>query len=45
MAPIDKAQALHQMGSLASLGDVEIASKAIGFHTRAIEVADSVANE
>lgn len=41
---IDKAQALHQMGSLASLGDVEIASTAIGFHTRAIEVADALAN-
>lgn len=40
---IDKAQALHQMGCLASLGDVEIASKAIGFHTRAIEVADPLA--
>jgi tetratricopeptide (TPR) repeat protein len=43
IAPIDKAQALHQMGYLASLGDMEIASKAIGFHTRAIEVADSLA--
>ena len=42
-APIDKAQALYQIGCLASLGDVEIASKAIGFQTRAIEIADSVA--
>jgi tetratricopeptide (TPR) repeat protein len=41
--PVVKAQALHQMGCLASLGDVEIASRAIGFHTRAIEAADSVA--
>ena len=30
---------------LASLGDVEIASKAIGFHTRAIEIADTLADE
>jgi tetratricopeptide (TPR) repeat protein len=43
IAPVDKAQALHQMGCLASLGDVEIASKAIGFHTRAIEIADTLA--
>jgi tetratricopeptide (TPR) repeat protein len=43
IAPIDKAQALFQIGCLASLGDVEIASKAIGFQTRAIEIADSVA--
>ncbi len=43
IAPIDKAQALHQMGNLASLGDMEIASKAIGFQTRAIEIADEVA--
>jgi tetratricopeptide (TPR) repeat protein len=41
--PLDKAQALHQMGCLASLGDMEIASKAISFHTRAIEIADSLA--
>lgn len=43
LAPIDKAQGLHQMGCLASLGDAEIASKAIGFHTRAIEAADPLA--
>jgi tetratricopeptide (TPR) repeat protein len=43
LEPVDKAQALHQMGCLASLGDMEIASKAIGFHTRAIEVADPLA--
>jgi tetratricopeptide (TPR) repeat protein len=30
------------MGTLASLGDVEIASKGIGFHTRAIELADKL---
>jgi tetratricopeptide (TPR) repeat protein len=43
IAPIDKAQSLYQIGCLASLGDAEIASKAIGFQTRAIEIADSVA--
>ncbi|MEX2307568.1 MAG: hypothetical protein WD738_08255 [Pirellulales bacterium] len=42
IAPIDKAQAFYQMGRLASLGDVEIASKAISFQTRAIEIADRV---
>jgi tetratricopeptide (TPR) repeat protein len=44
LQPIDKAQALHQMGRLASLGDVEIASKAISFHTRSIEMADTLAS-
>jgi tetratricopeptide (TPR) repeat protein len=43
VAPVDRAHALHQMGQLASLGDVEIASKAISFHTRSIEVADTLA--
>lgn len=43
IAPIVEAQALHQMGCLASLGDGEIASKSIGFHTRAIEAADPIA--
>jgi hypothetical protein len=42
VSEIDRAQALYQMGSLASLGDVEIASKAIGFQTRAIEIADKL---
>jgi len=41
--PIDKAQGLYQMARLAALGDAEIASKAISFHTRAIEVADKLA--
>ncbi|HJQ80916.1 MAG TPA: hypothetical protein VJ828_13210 [Lacipirellulaceae bacterium] len=36
------AQALFEMARLASLGDAEIASKAIPFHTRAIEIADRV---
>jgi tetratricopeptide (TPR) repeat protein len=38
-----KAQALALMGRLASLGDAEIAEKAIGFHTTAIAVADKLA--
>lgn len=38
-----RAQALHAMGRLASLGDEAIASKAIGFHTAAIEAADRLA--
>jgi hypothetical protein len=41
--PIVRAQALHEMARLASLGDVQIASKAIPFDTRAIELADRVA--
>jgi len=38
-----KAGALHLMGRLASLGDSNIAEKAIGFHTMAIDVADKLA--
>ena len=41
--PIVKAQALHQMGKLAALGDAEIASKSIPFENRAIALADSLA--
>src|SRR4051812_3859798 len=40
---LDRAQALHQMGRLAALGDGEIASKAIPFENRAIEAADKLA--
>ena len=43
LAQIDRAQALHQMARLASLGDREIASKTIPFETRAIEIADKLA--
>lgn len=43
LANIDRAQALHQMARLASLGDGEIASKTISFENRAIEVADKLA--
>lgn len=41
---INRAQALHEMGRLASLGDGEIAAKTISFETRAIEAADKLAN-
>ncbi|HVT28196.1 MAG TPA: hypothetical protein VHE81_09290, partial [Lacipirellulaceae bacterium] len=43
LAPIDRAQALHQMARLASLGDGEIAAKTISFEQRAIDVADKLA--
>lgn len=42
LTEIDRAQALHQMGRLASLGDKEIAARAISFETRAIEIADKL---
>ena len=41
--PLVKAQALHEMAILASLGEATIASKAIGFDTKAIEIADRLA--
>ena len=44
LTQIDRAQALHQMARLASLGDHEIASKAMPFETRAIEIADKLAS-
>ena len=43
LTAIVQAQALYEMARLASLGDVEIASKAIPFNNRAIELADHVA--
>lgn len=43
LAQIDRAQALHAMAQLASLGDQEIASKTISFENRAIEIADQLA--
>jgi hypothetical protein len=43
LTQIDRAQALHQMARLASLGDHEIASKTMPFETRAIEIADKLA--
>jgi hypothetical protein len=42
-APIVRAQALHEMARLASLGDAQIASKAIGFEQKAIDLADTLA--
>jgi tetratricopeptide (TPR) repeat protein len=45
LTQIVHAQALHEMAKLASLGDVQIASKAIGFHTQAIEIADHLATD
>lgn len=41
--PIVRAQALHEMGRLAALGDAQIAAKAIPFENRAIALADSLA--
>jgi tetratricopeptide (TPR) repeat protein len=41
--PIVKAQALHEMGKLASLGDAEISSKSVAFENRAIALADTLA--
>lgn len=43
LSPLERAQALHQMARLASLGDGEIAAKTITFETRAIEAADKLA--
>ena len=43
LPPLVRAQALYEMAQLASLGDVQIAAKAIPFHTKAIEIADKLA--
>lgn len=43
VATLPRAAALHEMGLLASLGDAEIAGKAIGFHNMAIAEADKLA--
>jgi tetratricopeptide (TPR) repeat protein len=43
LAPLDRAEGLHRMARLASMGDGEIAAKTISFETRAIEVADKLA--
>ncbi len=42
-SPIVRAQALHEMATLATLGDAEISAKAISFDNRAITLADSLA--
>lgn len=43
-SPVVRAQAMHEMARLASMGDADIASKAISFETRAIEMADQLAS-
>src|SRR5262249_40242855 len=43
LTQIDRAQALHEMAQLASLGDKEIAAKTMPFETKAIEIADKLA--
>ncbi|QEG37758.1 tetratricopeptide repeat protein [Bythopirellula goksoeyrii] len=42
--PMDKARALEEMAQLASLGSNDVAQKAIPLHTKAIEIADKLAN-
>lgn len=42
--PLDKARALEEMAQLASLGSSDVAQKAIPLHTKAIEIADKLAN-
>jgi tetratricopeptide (TPR) repeat protein len=44
LSPIDRAQALHLMGHLASFGDKEIGAKTVPFETKAIEIADKLAS-
>lgn len=41
--PLVKAEALHEMAHLASLGNSEIAAKAMSFESKAIEIADHLA--
>jgi tetratricopeptide (TPR) repeat protein len=43
-SPVIRAQAMQEMARLASIGDAEIAAKAISFDTRAIDIADQLAN-
>ncbi len=43
VSPLVKAQALHEMAHLASLGNAQIAAKAVSFEDKAIEVADHLA--
>ena len=39
-----RAEAFHVMGKLAALGEADIAEKAIGFHSTAIDLADKLAS-
>jgi tetratricopeptide (TPR) repeat protein len=43
ISTLARAQALHEMARLASLGDAQIAAKAVPFDTKAIELADKLA--
>ncbi len=43
VAPLAKAQALHEMARLASLGNADISAKAVSFENKAIEIADHLA--
>jgi tetratricopeptide (TPR) repeat protein len=43
-SPVFRAQAMHDMARLAAIGDAEIAAKAISFDSRAIEIADQLAD-
>jgi tetratricopeptide (TPR) repeat protein len=42
---IERAQALHQMGVLASLGSAEVAERTVPLISKAIELADQLAND
>ena len=42
---ITRAQALHEMGRLTSLGSNDIAERAVPLHTKSIEIADQLAVE
>ncbi len=41
---LQRAEALEEMGQLASLGSSEVAERSIQLHSKAIEIADSLAN-
>jgi tetratricopeptide (TPR) repeat protein len=42
--PLQRAAALEEMGQLASLGSSEVAERSIQLHSKAIEIADGLAN-
>ncbi|WP_146448087.1 tetratricopeptide repeat protein [Bythopirellula polymerisocia] len=42
--PMDKARAFEEMAQLASLGSSDVSQRAIPLHTKAIEIADKLAN-
>ena len=41
---LERAEALEEMGQLASLGSAEVAERSIQLHSKAIEIADGLAN-